>query len=106
MDLVDSEMETLIRSDYVEGFVTQIESDTLPPGLDESVIRTISSRKQEPEWMLEKRLAAYQYWLKMQEPNWATIRHPPIDFNGISYYSSPKKKPQLGSLDEVDPELL
>ncbi|MCU7815319.1 MAG: Fe-S cluster assembly protein SufB [Candidatus Thiodiazotropha sp. (ex Rostrolucina anterorostrata)] len=106
MDLVDSEMETLIRSDYVEGFVTQIESDTLPPGLDESVIRTISSRKQEPEWMLEKRLAAYQYWLKMQESNWATIRHPPIDFNGISYYSSPKKKPQLGSLDEVDPELL
>ncbi|MCU7802210.1 MAG: Fe-S cluster assembly protein SufB [Candidatus Thiodiazotropha sp. (ex Lucinoma borealis)] len=106
MDLVDSEMETLIRSDYAEGFVTQIESDTLPPGLDESVIRTISSRKQEPEWMLEKRLAAYQYWLKMQEPNWATIRHPPIDFNGISYYSSPKKKPQLDSLDEVDPELL
>ncbi|MCU7838258.1 MAG: Fe-S cluster assembly protein SufB [Candidatus Thiodiazotropha sp. (ex Troendleina suluensis)] len=106
MDLVDSEMETLIRSDYAEGFVTQIESDTLPPCLDESVIRTISSRKQEPEWMLEKRLAAYQYWLKMQEPNWATIRHPPIDFNGISYYSSPKKKPQLDSLDEVDPELL
>ncbi|MEL0587480.1 MAG: Fe-S cluster assembly protein SufB [Candidatus Thiodiazotropha sp. (ex. Lucinoma kazani)] len=106
MDLVDSEMETLIRSDYAEGFITQIESDTLPPGLDESVIRTISSRKQEPEWMLEKRLAAYQYWLKMQEPNWATIRHPPIDFNGISYYSSPKKKPQLDSLDEVDPELL
>lgn len=106
MDLVDSEMETLIRSDYAEGFVTQIESDTLPPGLDESVIRTISSRKLEPEWMLEKRLAAYQYWLKMQEPNWATIRHPPIDFNGISYYSSPKKKPQLDSLDEVDPELL
>ncbi|MCM8855070.1 MAG: Fe-S cluster assembly protein SufB [Candidatus Thiodiazotropha sp.] len=99
-------METLIRSDYAEGFVTQIESDTLPPGLDESVIRTISSRKQEPEWMLEKRLAAYQYWLKMQEPNWATIRHTPIDFNGISYYSSPKKKPQLDSLDEVDPELL
>ncbi|MCU7892804.1 MAG: Fe-S cluster assembly protein SufB [Candidatus Thiodiazotropha sp. (ex Ustalcina ferruginea)] len=106
MDLVDSKMETLIRSDYAEGFVTQIESDTLPPGLDESVIRIISSRKQEPEWMLEKRLAAYQYWLKMQEPNWATIRHPPIDFNGISYYSSPKKKPQLGSMDEVDPELL
>ncbi|MCU7884618.1 MAG: Fe-S cluster assembly protein SufB [Candidatus Thiodiazotropha sp. (ex Lucinoma annulata)] len=106
MDLVDSEMEILIRSDYAEGFVTQIESDTLPPGLDESVIRTISSRKLEPEWMLEKRLAAYQYWLKMQEPNWATIRHPPIDFNGISYYSSPKKKPQLDSLDEVDPELL
>ncbi|MCU7878562.1 MAG: Fe-S cluster assembly protein SufB [Candidatus Thiodiazotropha sp. (ex Lucinoma borealis)] len=106
MDFVESEMETLIRSDYAEGFITQIESDTLPPGLDESVIRTISSRKQEPEWMLEKRLAAYQYWLKMQEPNWATIRHPPIDFNGISYYSSPKKKPQLDSLNEVDPELL
>ncbi|MCU7930298.1 MAG: Fe-S cluster assembly protein SufB [Candidatus Thiodiazotropha sp. (ex Codakia rugifera)] len=106
MGLVDSEMETLIRSDYAEGFVTQIESDTLPPGLDESVIRTISSRKQEPEWMLEKRLAAYQFWLNMQEPDWATIRHPPIDFNGISYYSSPKKKPQLDSLDEVDPELL
>ncbi|MEW8050010.1 MAG: Fe-S cluster assembly protein SufB [Candidatus Thiodiazotropha sp.] len=106
MGLVNSSVEGLIDTGYAEGFVTRIESDTLPPGLDESVIRTISSRKGEPEWMLERRLQAYRHWLKMQEPDWAAIRYPAIDFQAISYYSSPKKKPQLGSLDEVDPELL
>ena len=106
MGLPDTEMEALIRSDYAQGFVTEIESDTLPPGLDEDVIRTISARKGEPDWMLEKRLTAYRHWLTLQEPNWAAVRHPPIDFQAISYYSSPKKKPALESLDQVDPELL
>jgi len=106
MGLADTEMEALIQSEYAQGFVTQIESDTLPPGLNESVIRSISERKGEPSWMLEKRLTAYRHWLTMQEPNWAAVRHPPIDFQAISYYSSPKKKPSLNSLNEVDPELL
>ncbi|MES9986523.1 MAG: Fe-S cluster assembly protein SufB [Candidatus Thiodiazotropha endolucinida] len=104
--MTDSSVESLISTGYAEGFVTRIESDTLPPGLDESVIRVISSRKDEPEWMLEKRLQAYRHWLSMQQPDWATIRYPAIDFQAISYYSSPKKKPQLASLDDVDPELL
>ncbi|MEW8523259.1 MAG: Fe-S cluster assembly protein SufB [Candidatus Thiodiazotropha endolucinida] len=104
--MTDSSVESLISTGYAEGFVTRIESDTLPPGLDESVIRVISSRKDEPEWMLEKRLQAYRHWLSMQQPDWAAIRYPAIDFQAISYYSSPKKKPQLASLDDVDPELL
>jgi Fe-S cluster assembly protein SufB len=106
MGLPDTEMEALIHSEYAQGFITNIESDTLPPGLDEDVIRTISERKGEPAWMLEKRLTAYHHWLTIQEPNWAAVRHPAIDFQAISYYSSPKKKPVLESLDEVDPELL
>jgi Fe-S cluster assembly protein SufB len=106
MGLPDREMEALIRSEYAQGFVTEIESDTLPPGLDEDVIRTISARKGEPDWMLEKRLTAYRHWLTLQAPNWASIRHPPIDFQSISYFSSPKKRPVLDSLDQVDPELL
>ncbi|MES9922960.1 MAG: Fe-S cluster assembly protein SufB [Candidatus Thiodiazotropha endolucinida] len=104
--MTDSSVESLISTGYAEGFVTRIESDTLPPGLDESVIRVISSRKDEPEWMLEKRLQAYRHWLNMQQPDWAAIRYPAIDFQAISYYSSPKKKPQLASLEDVDPELL
>lgn len=106
MGMTDSSVESLISTGYAEGFVTRIESDTLPPGLDESVIRVISSRKDEPEWMLEKRLQAYRHWLSMQQPDWAAIRYPAIDFQAISYYSSPKKKPQLASLEDVDPELL
>lgn len=106
MGMTDSSVENLISTGYAEGFVTRIESDTLPPGLDESVIRAISSRKEEPEWMLEKRLQAYRHWLNMPQPDWAAIRYPAIDFQAISYYSSPKKKPQLDSLDDVDPELL
>ncbi|MES9822334.1 MAG: Fe-S cluster assembly protein SufB [Candidatus Thiodiazotropha sp.] len=104
--MTDSSVENLISTGYAEGFVTRIDSDTLPPGLDASVIRAISSRKDEPEWMLEKRLQAYRHWLSMQQPDWAAIRYPAIDFQAISYYSSPRKKPQLASLDDVDPELL
>jgi Fe-S cluster assembly protein SufB len=106
MGFTNSSVEGLISRGYAEGFVTQIEADTLPPGLDESVIRTISSRKDEPQWMLKSRLKAYHHWLNMVQPDWAAIRYPPIDFQAISYYSSPKKKPQLASLDEVDPQLL
>ncbi|MEW8505864.1 MAG: Fe-S cluster assembly protein SufB [Candidatus Thiodiazotropha sp.] len=106
MSLVDSSVDRIIGGGYAEGFVTPIASDTLPPGLDESVIRTISARKGEPDWMLERRLQAYRHWLGMEQPDWAAIKHPAIDFQSISYYSSPRTKPRLESLDEVDPQLL
>jgi Fe-S cluster assembly protein SufB len=107
MSAAQNKVNTLIKSGYEHGFVTAIESDTIPPGLDEETIRFISAKKNEPEWMLERRLKAFQYWLTMQDPEWAHIKHPAIDFQAISYYSAPRKKgdgPQ--SLDEVDPELL
>ncbi len=106
MGLPNTRMDALIQADYAQGFVTRIESDTLPPGLDEGVIRTISERKGEPAWMLEKRLEAYRHWLTMRQPDWAAVRHPPIDFQAISYYSAPKQNPLLESLDQVDLELL
>jgi Fe-S cluster assembly protein SufB len=106
MGVPNAEVEEYVGSEYAQGFVTHIESDTLPPGLDEDVIRYISARKEEPEWMLQKRLAAYRHWLTLEEPDWAMITHPRIDFQAISYFSSPKQKPTLESLDEVDPELL
>ncbi|WP_404298172.1 Fe-S cluster assembly protein SufB [Halomonas sp.] len=105
--MASQEMEELVRRDYKEGFVTDIESDTLPPGLDENVIAFISNKKGEPEWMLEWRLEAYRKWLKMTPPSWAHLDYPPIDYQSISYFSAPKRdedKPQ--SLDEVDPKLL
>tara|TARA_B100000029_G_scaffold24595_4_gene24324 strand:- start:524 stop:1969 length:1446 start_codon:yes stop_codon:yes gene_type:complete len=94
-----------IKKEYEYGFVTDIESETLPPGLDENVIRTISAKKSEPEWLLEWRLKAYRHWLDMKEPSWAKVDYPEIDYQDISYFSAPKKK-ELSSLDEVDPELL
>ncbi|MBQ0752935.1 MAG: Fe-S cluster assembly protein SufB [Gammaproteobacteria bacterium] len=102
-----AELDKLVRSEYSAGFTTSVESDTLPPGLNEGVIRFISEKKGEPDWVLEWRLAAYKKWLEMKTPTWAHIHHPPIDFNEVSYYSAPRSmadKPQ--SLDEVDPELL
>ncbi|MEQ8265224.1 Fe-S cluster assembly protein SufB [Pseudohaliea sp.] len=96
-----------IGKEYAAGFVTDIESDTLPPGLDEDVIRFISAKKGEPAWLLAWRLEAYRGWLEMATPEWAHVHYPPIDYNAISYFSSPKSfedKPK--SLDEVDPELL
>ena len=101
------EVENLIKTEYAAGFHTDIESDTLPPGLNEDVIRFISARKEEPEWMLEWRLKAYHAWLEMEEPTWANVKYPEVDFQSISYFSAPKSmadRPQ--SLDEVDPELL
>ena len=96
-----------IEKEYSAGFVTDIESETLAPGLDEDVIRYISEKKGEPEWLLEWRLEAYRDWLKMETPEWAHVHYPEIDFEALSYYSSPKDmKDGPKSLDEVDPELL
>jgi Fe-S cluster assembly protein SufB len=91
---------------YKYGFVTDVESETFPPGLNEDVIRAISAKKGEPEWLTEWRLEAYRGWLEMKEPDWQNVDYPPIDFQKISYYSEPKNAPKFESLDEVDPELL
>ena len=91
---------------YKYGFVTDIESEKAPKGLNEDIIRYISAKKNEPPFMLEYRLKAYQHWLKMTEPAWAHVNYPAIDFQDIIYYAAPKKKPILDSLDQVDPELL
>lgn len=99
-------LDELTSTEYKWGFVTEIESETAPKGLNEDVIRLISKKKNEPEWMTEWRLKAFRYWLKMEEPHWPNVNYPPIDYQDISYYSAPKQKPQLNSLDEVDPELL
>jgi Fe-S cluster assembly protein SufB len=99
-------LEQHINSEYKWGFTTDIDSDTFPKGLNEDVVRALSKKKNEPEWMLEFRLKAYRHWLTMKQPdNWAHLAYPKIDFQNISYYSAPKKTPQLNSLDEVDPEL-
>ena len=99
-------IEELTNKEYKYGFVTDIESDSLPIGLNEDTIRQLSAKKEEPEWMTEWRLKAYRHWLTMKEPHWPNVKFPPIDYQGISYYSAPKQKPALKSLDEVDPELL
>ena len=98
-------IDSRLKADYEYGFVTDIESETLPPGLDKNIIRTISAKKEEPEWLLEWRLKAYRHWLNMEEPQWANVTYPKIDYQAISYFSQPKKK-ELSSLDEVDPDLL
>lgn len=99
-------LEEHLNSDYKYGFSTNIEMDSAPKGLNEDIIRFISAKKNEPEWMLEYRLKAFRYWQKMEEPEWAHIHYPKIDFQNIIYYAAPKKKKVLNSLDEVDPELL
>ena len=102
-----TKISDLIGREYKEGFVTEIEADTLPPGLDEGVIRKLSAKKNEPEFMLDWRLDAFRRWQGMNEPAWAHVDYAPIDFQGISYYSAPRSQadgPQ--SLDEVDPKLL
>ncbi|MDE0282833.1 MAG: Fe-S cluster assembly protein SufB [Gammaproteobacteria bacterium] len=106
MSQTERELAPLLQRDYKEGFVTEIESDTLPPGLDEDVVRTISGIKEEPGWMLDWRLDAFRRWTAMTPPRWAHLHHPPIDYQAISYYSAPKQKELLDSLDEVDPKLL
>jgi len=101
------DVDRLVRSEYRHGFVTDIEADTVAPGLDENVIKLISHKKGEPAFMLDWRLKAYKHWLTLQEPNWAHLHHPPIDYKAISYYSAPKsKKDGPKSLAEVDPKLL
>ena len=100
-------IEKFTSQDYQYGFVTDIEQDTIAPGLDENVIRFISHKKSEPEWLLNWRLKAYKHWLNMDEPNWAKVDYPKIDYQSISYYSAPKDKSDgPKSLDEVDPELI
>jgi Fe-S cluster assembly protein SufB len=102
-DILDQRVE----QEYEAGFVTDVEQETFPPGLDEDVIRRLSAKKREPEWMTEWRLQAYRAWLEMKEPTWANIKYEPVDYQAISYYSAPKSQadgPQ--SLDEVDPEIL
>ena len=97
-------IEQIANQEYKYGFVTNIEADTAPPGLNEDIIRLISTKKNEPEWMLEFRLKAYRHWLTMTEPTWANVHYTPIDYQSISYYAGPKPKgagPK--SLEEVDP---
>jgi Fe-S cluster assembly protein SufB len=104
---MSSSVESLVNKEYKYGFVTDIESDVVPKGLSEDVIRLISAKKQEPEWLLEWRLKAYRGWLKMSEPHaWPNITYTPVDYQSISYYSAPRTTKPLGSLDEVDPKLL
>jgi Fe-S cluster assembly protein SufB len=98
-------LEELTSSEYKYGFVTDIEVDEAPPGLDESTVRFISAKKNEPEWMLEWRLKAFRIWKEMKEPEWANVHYPPIDFQAIKYYSAPKKKKKVKSLEDIDPEL-
>ena len=99
-------IEVLANQEYKYGFVTDIEQETVPPGLNEEIIQLISAKKREPEWLTNWRLNAYRHWLKMTEPKWATVEYPPIDFQAISYYSAPKMGERPKSLEEVDPKLL
>ena len=99
-------IQNLVNQPYKHGFVTNIESDVVAKGLSEDVIRLISAKKGEPEWLLEFRLNAYRHWLTMTEPVWPNVKYPKIDFQDISYFSAPKPRKKLASMDEVDPELL
>ncbi len=101
-----SPVETLVNKEYKYGFVTDIESDVAPRGLNEDIVRLISEKKGEPAWLLEWRLKAYRGWLKMTEPHWSNVVYAPIDYQDIIYYSAPRTAKPLGSLDEVDPKLL
>ncbi|MDX1997136.1 MAG: Fe-S cluster assembly protein SufB [Thermoanaerobaculia bacterium] len=99
-------LEEVANRDYQFGFSTDIEQETFPPGLSEDVVRAISAKKDEPEWMTEWRLKAYRHWLTMTEPHWPNVHYDPIDYQAVSYYSAPKSKNGPKSLDEVDPEIL
>jgi len=103
---MSSSIETLVNREYQYGFVTDVEADTLPPGLSEAVIRLISEKKAEPGWLLDWRLKAYRRWQTMKEPHWPNVTYGPIDYQSQSYYSAPRSVKPLQSLDEVDPELL
>jgi Fe-S cluster assembly protein SufB len=103
---VNSHLEELTNREYKYGFVTDIETDTVPRGLNEDIIRLISAKKNEPAFMLEWRLKAFRHWQTMKEPTWANVHYPPIDYQEISYYAAPRLKSKPKSLDEVDPELL
>ena len=102
----NKELRERVAQDYEWGFSSDIEQEFAPKGLSEDTVRYISAKKNEPEWMLEWRLKAYRAWLKMEEVDWAKLDLPSIDYQDAYYYAEPKKKPKLGSLDEVDPEIL
>ena len=106
MPVVTETVEQIADRKYKYGFVTDIDADTAPKGLNEDIIRFISAKKNEPEWLLEWRLKAYRFWLTMKEPKWAHVSYPPIDYQDAYYYSAPKARDKPNSLDEVDPELL
>ena len=99
-------LDEATNSEYKYGFTSDIDTEIVPPGLNEDVIRHISAMKQEPDWLLQFRLDAYRYWLTLTPPTWAHLDIPPIDFQAISYYAAPKKKALKNSMDEVDPELV
>jgi Fe-S cluster assembly protein SufB len=101
-----SNVEVLATQEYKYGFVTEVEQETVPPGLNEDIVRLISAKKHEPEWLLEWRLKAYRHWLTMTEPKWANIKYGPIDYQAIRYYAAPKSASRPKSLEEVDPEIL
>ena len=100
------QIEDITSSEYQYGFTTKIKEERIPNGLNEEIIKTISAIKNEPDWLLEWRLKAYNRWLKMSEPKWSNLKYPKIDFQDLCYYSAPKQKKKLNSLDEVDPELI
>jgi Fe-S cluster assembly protein SufB len=106
MPTANETIEEFASKEYQYGFVTEMDADTVPAGLNEDVIRTISAKKNEPEWLLEWRLKAYRHWLTMTDPMWHNVSVTPVDYQAIVYYSAPKPKKQLASLDEVDPEML
>jgi Fe-S cluster assembly protein SufB len=103
---MSTSIESLVNKEYAYGFVTDVESDTIPPGLTEETVRLISAKKNEPEWLLDWRLKAFRRWLTMTEPHWPNVTYKPIDYQAQTYYSAPKSVKPLQSLDEVDPELL
>src|SRR6187399_2559381 len=105
MSTATETIEQLANREYKYGFVTEVESESIPKGLSEEVVRLISAKKNEPEWLLEWRLKAYRLWLTMKEPAWQNVKYDPINYQDIIYYSAPKKKKVLNSLDEVDPEV-
>src|ERR687897_104676 len=105
MSTATKQIEELANTEYKYGFITDTEQDIVPVGLNEDVVRLISSKKGEPEWLLEWRLKAFRAWLKMVEPHWQNVTYAPIDYQGTSYYAAPKEKKKLNSLDEVDPEI-
>ncbi len=106
MTTATTTLEQWEKQEYKYGFVTDIESESLPPGLHEETVRLLSAKKNEPQWMLEWRLKAFRHWLNMKEPTWQNVHYPPIDYQAISYYSAPTQKNRPKSLDEVDPKLL
>src|ERR671921_1827781 len=105
MSTATETIEQLANREYKYGFVTEVESETIPKGLNEDVVRLISQKKGEPEWLLDWRLKAYRLWLTMKEPTWQNVKYDPINYQDIAYYSAPKKRKALNSLDEVDPEV-